>query len=66
MTINKEEAKFILETVLNAPVQTDIQSIVKGLSATPIVTNLIEKLKAELEEKPPVEPVTDFDQPYNV
>jgi hypothetical protein len=50
MNIDKEEAKFLLEVILNAPVQTNVQGVINGVTATPMVIGLIEKLKAEQED----------------
>lgn len=50
MNITKEEARFLLEAVLGAQVQTNIQGVLNGVTASQMIIDLIEKLKTAQED----------------
>lgn len=51
MELNKEESKFILDLILNAPVQTTVKGVMGDAKLDPLTINLITNLQAELNEE---------------
>lgn len=47
----KEESTFLLQAVLASPVSTNIQGVQDGIKISPMVKNLIIKLKAMNDEE---------------
>ena len=50
MDISKAEAQFILEAVYLAPIQTNVKGLMGDTKVSPLVENLIIKLKSMLDE----------------
>lgn len=52
MELTKEESKFILESILAAPVQTTVRGLMSNIKLDEMVINLVTKFEVELNKEP--------------